>query len=55
MRIGVENLYSIHTIDSMKKATLVNNIQSGSPLNVFIQVNTSQEDCTCMQCLIYGN
>lgn len=43
---SVKNLYSIETIDTEKKARLVNSAREALqlPLNVYIQVNTSGEE-----------
>ena len=45
---SIPNLFAIETLDSIKKATLLNNALQGrqDKLNVFIQVNTSNEECT---------
>ena len=43
---SIPNLFAIETLDSVKKASILNNSLQGraDKLNVFIQVNTSQED-----------
>ncbi|KAF7312679.1 Pyridoxal phosphate homeostasis protein [Mycena indigotica] len=44
---AIPNLYSIHTLTSMKTATLLNNAlpsERKHPLNVLLQINTSGED-----------
>ena len=47
--ISIPNLESIQTIDSLKLAELINkDWNKDYKLNVFIQVNTSDEDSKCI-------
>jgi pyridoxal phosphate enzyme (YggS family) len=43
---NIENLYSVETIDSLKKAKKLNDTREGKgpAINVFLQINTSEEE-----------
>ncbi|KAI8892958.1 hypothetical protein BC833DRAFT_532328 [Globomyces pollinis-pini] len=51
---SIPNLYVIETLDSFKKAQMLNKLcaERASPLKVFIQVNTSGEECKTIKPLI---
>lgn len=45
--VAIPNIYAVQTVDSVKKATTLNRSLSearSTPLNIYIQVNTSLED-----------